>query len=226
MHPHILVVDDDAPLRDLLSRYLGEQGFAVTLAADAGKARDLLALFAFDLLVLDNMMPDETGLDFMTRRLQNNEAVPPVLFLTAMGEAPDRIAGLEAGADDYLPKPFEPKELVLRIRRILARTAEQKKKARIVQFGEFSFELDSGRLSQKGEAVYLTQSEAALMKSLAEHLGTPVAREALAAACGLSGDNERAVDVQITRLRKKIESAGRPLYLQTVRNEGYVLVGG
>lgn len=218
--PHLLIVDDDDRLRSLLKKFLSEQGFMVTAANDAAQARRIMEWFAFDLMVLDVMMPGETGLELLASLSRKPAA--PVLMLSAMAETDDRIAGLEVGAEDYLVKPFEPKELVLRIKAILRRSAESPK-ARSVSFGEYVFDMQASRLSRGSENVALTSNEAALLKLLAQQAGKPVAREALAAALPGAG-NERSVDVQITRLRKKIEeSEGRPVFLQTIRGAGYVL---
>jgi two-component system phosphate regulon response regulator OmpR len=218
--PHILVVDDDDRLRSLLSKYLSEQGFLVTAAANAAEARGKLSAFIFDLLILDVMMPGETGLEFLAS-LKNNHT--PTLMLSAMGEVEDRISGLELGAEDYLTKPFEPKELVLRIRAILRRVSTQEEKSQILQFGEFRFELSNSQLKRGDEIVYLTSNEALMLKLLAQHVGTPVSREDLSKLMPNSG-NERSVDVQMVRLRKKIEeNDSKPVYIQTIRGAGYVL---
>jgi two-component system, OmpR family, phosphate regulon response regulator OmpR len=218
--PHILVVDDDDRLRALLRKYLSDQGFMVTASADAADARRKLAHFLFDLVVLDVMMPGESGLDLLASLRKNPRE--PVLMLSAMGEAEDRIRGLETGAEDYLSKPFEPKELVLRIRSILRRQAAEPEKSGVLGFGDYRFEPATGRLQLGGEAIYLTSSEAAMLKRLAEQAGNPVSREDLASL--MSGGSERSVDVQINRLRRKIEDgAGRPQHIQTVRGKGYVL---
>jgi two-component system phosphate regulon response regulator OmpR len=218
--PHILVVDDDTRLRDLLKTFLRDQGFAVTDAAHAQDARSKLALFKFDLMVLDVMMPGETGVEF-ARTLASNAL--PILLLTAMAEADDRVAGLEAGVDDYLVKPFEPRELVLRINAILRRTATQEQRQAQVNFGDYQFDLATGRLQKNGEPFVLTTGEGQLLRALAEKAGEPVTRSVLAQALG-AGSSERNVDVQITRLRKKIEADnGKPLYIQTVRGAGYAL---
>ncbi len=221
--PHILVVDDDDRLRSLLRRYLTEQGFRVTTAGDVAEARSKLRSLAFDLLVLDIMMPGESGLD-LTRSLRRDSNVP-ILLLTAMGESIDRIDGLECGADDYLTKPFEPRELVLRIKAVLRRVpqpleVDQKE----VHFGGYCFDLEREEL-RRGEAfVRLTAAEVGLLKALARRPGVPVSREDLTGGDSGPG-NTRAVDVQVTRLRRKIESNPRfPRYLQTVRGTGYVLV--
>ncbi len=219
--PHLLIVDDDARLRELLRRYLAENGFRVTVAAGAGEARGQLASFAFDLVVLDVMMPGESGLD-LTRALRRERRVP-VLLLTAMAEPEDRITGLESGADDYLAKPFEPRELVLRIRNILQRRPMPDEAPREIRFAGFRFDLARGELFHGNERVHLTAAEAGLLSILAHGDGQPVSREELAAA-GQLGGNLRNVDVQMTRLRRKIERDSRfPRYLQTVRGTGYVL---
>ena len=218
--PHILIVDDDTRLRELLRQFLRDQGFAVTLAAHAKDARAKMALFVFDLIVLDVMMPGETGIEF-ARTLGN--AAPPVLLLTAMVETENRIAGLEAGADDYLAKPFDPRELVLRIQAILRRTVSLTRPRGLIRFGAYRFDLAQGRLTRDGEVVPLTTGESQLLKLLAENVGQAMTRAALAAALG-GGANERSVDVQVTRLRKKIEiDSSRPHFIQTVRGAGYML---
>ena len=220
---HILVVDDDTRLRDLLQRYLSEQGFRVTTAVDAADARAKLASFAFDLLVLDIMMPGETGLQ-LTQTLRRESSVP-ILLLTAMNETEDRIAGFESGADDYLPKPFEPRELVLRVNAILRRVpAAPPKTSSAITFGEFSFDLDREELTRAGIYVRLTTAETSLLKALARHAGEPITRQVLSDESQVSG-NARTIDVQVTRLRRKIESDPKfPRYLQTVRGTGYVLM--
>lgn len=218
--PHILVIDDDDRLRTLLSKYLSEQGFLVTSAASASEARTKMAIFIFDLLVLDVMMPDETGFEFLATH--QGEHIP-TLMLSAMGETDDRIKGLELGAEDYLTKPFEPKELVLRIRAILRRVGTQEEKSQIVQFGEYRFDLSTSQLKRGDEMIHLTSSEAQILKSLANQAGSPVSREEISAYI-TGGGSERSVDVQMLRLRKKIEeNDSKPLYIQTVRGAGYVL---
>jgi len=221
---HILVVDDDTRLRNLLRKYLTDQGHMVSVAADADEARQQIAAMAFDLMVLDVMMPGETGLE-LTRSLRAEGQVLPILLLTAMGESNDRIDGFESGADDYLTKPFEPRELLLRIGSILRRTAREAEPPppKDCRFGRFSFNLTRGELSENGEPVHLTSAESGLLAVLAAQPGETLSREDLAAATGNSG-NLRTVDVQVTRLRKKIEDDPRlPRYLQTVRGRGYVL---
>jgi len=221
--PHILVIDDDTRLRGLLQRYLSDQGFRVTTAVDAADARAKLAALAFDLLVLDIMMPGETGLQ-LTETLRHDNAVP-ILLLTAMNETENRIAGFECGADDYLPKPFEPRELVLRINAILRRVpppaAPPPSK---ITFGEFCFDLEREELTRAGSFVRLTTAEASLLKALARRAGEPITRDALGEESMISG-NTRTIDVQVTRLRRKIEPDPKfPRYLQTVRGTGYVLM--
>jgi two-component system, OmpR family, phosphate regulon response regulator OmpR len=221
LEPHLLVVDDDARLRALLRRYLSESGFRVTTAADPGEARANLASFAFDLVVLDVMMPGESGL-VLTRALRQEGRVP-VLLLTAMGEPEDRVNGLEQGADDYLSKPFEPRELVLRIRNLLQRRPAADANRREVRFGGCRFDLIRGELFRGGDPIRLTTAEAGLLGSLAERAGEAVSREELSLSAQFSG-SVRNVDVQMTRLRRKIERDPRfPRYLQTVRGTGYVL---
>jgi two-component system phosphate regulon response regulator OmpR len=221
--PHLLVVDDDVRLRELLRRYLSDSGFRVTGAADAVEARARLASFAFDLVVLDVMMPGESGLALTRTLRERPEPHIPVLLLTAMGEPEDRVNGLEEGADDYLVKPFEPRELVLRIRNILQRRSRGERAADEVKFGAFRFDLTRGELFRGGDTVHLTTAETGLLSILAQQAGQPVSREELSQSAGFSG-NIRNVDVQMTRLRRKIEHDPRyPRYLQTVRGTGYVL---
>lgn len=218
--PHILVIDDDDRLRSLLAKYLSEHGFLVTTAEDAQEARRKLQAFIFDLLVLDVMMPNETGFSFLKSL---GAAKPPTLMLSAMGEAEDRVEGLEIGAEDYLTKPFEPKELLLRIRSILRRTITHEERGQSVQFGEFYFDLGASILKKNDESIYLTSNEAAMLKFLAQHAGNAISREELSKVMPSAG-NERSVDVQMSRLRKKIEeNDSKPQYLQTIRGAGYVL---
>ena len=221
---HILVVDDDKRLRDLIGRYLTEQGYRVTTAVDAADARAKLASITFDLLVVDIMMPGENGLD-LTRSLREKTLVP-ILLLTAMGEANDRINGLETGADDYLVKPFEPRELVLRINAILKRAGQRAggpTAVGAVKFGAFVFEIERRRLFKAGEPIHLTDAESELLFQLARRAGEPVSREELSPQSEDSAES-RLIDVQMTRLRRKIEDDPRfPRFLQTVRGRGYVL---
>ncbi len=219
--PHLLVVDDDARLRELLRRYLTDQGFRITTATDAAEARAKIASIAFDLLVVDVMMPGEDGFA-LTRSLRAVSRVP-ILLLTAMAEPEDRITGLERGADDYVIKPFEPRELVLRIRNILQRVPQPPQAASEIRFGACRLNLARGELFRGTDPVHLTAAEMALLLALARRPGEPVSREALAEEAQFSG-NVRTVDVQMTRLRRKIEHDPKfPRYLQTVRGTGYVI---
>jgi two-component system, OmpR family, phosphate regulon response regulator OmpR len=212
--PHVLVVDDDARLRGLIARYLWGAGF-VPLAADgAASARTLLTSFIFDAIVLDIMMPGEDGLALLASL---PEGAPPVLLLTARGEAGDRIAGLRAGADDYLPKPFEPEELALRLQALIRRT----RRAEPGRVGPWT--LAGDRLEGPGGPIDLTAAEGALLRALVAARGRVVARADLAAAAGLSG-GERAVDVLVARLRAKLGAEGARA-LATVRGRGYALSG-
>ena len=228
---HILLVEDDARLRDRLARYLTAEGFRVTAAADAADARARMRAISPDLLVLDVMMPGESGLD-LTRALREDPASDlPILMLTARGAPEDRIAGFEAGADDYLPKPFEPRELVLRIRALLRRapaSAPATQPAPMpVRIGLASFDLARGALTGPSGPVRLTGGEAALLTALASRPNEILSREDIATALGTDESSERAVDVQVTRLRRKIEADPRePRFLHTVRGRGYVLKPG
>lgn len=225
---HVLVVDDDARIRTLLQKFLARNGFFATAARDAAHARRLLEGLEFDLIVLDVMMPGEDGLSF-TRWLRARMSTP-VLLLTAKGEPSERIMGLEAGADDYLAKPFEPKELVLRINAILRRAPAPepaRTAARSLSLGEVRYDIARGELWRGEEPVRLTATEVALMRIFAARPNTPISRAQLVAELGRDGGGtqERAVDVQITRLRRKIEADPKaPRYLQTVRGAGYMLV--
>jgi two-component system phosphate regulon response regulator OmpR len=222
--PHLLVVDDDSRLRSALRRYLIRSGFRVTEAADCADARTQLTAFEFDLIVLDVMMPGDSGLDLLSELRLTSRV--PVLMLTAMAEPGDRVNGLERGADDYLAKPFEPRELVLRLKNILTRLpppTQSPAVAHELSFGDCRLDLARGELFRSGRRVHLTEGEAALLTALAANPGQPMSREALS-AYNQFGGNERTVDVQITRLRKKMERDQKyPRYLQTVRGTGYVL---
>jgi two-component system, OmpR family, phosphate regulon response regulator OmpR len=223
--PHILVVDDDTRLREALRRYLGQNGFMVTGAEDAADARARLAALAFDLIVLDVMMPGESGLNLCRDLSAVGET--PILLLTARGEAEERIQGLEAGADDYLSKPFEPRELVLRLHAILRRRSRQTP-TRIemsgVRLGRFMFDVTREELRAGEEVIRLTTMEASLLRALAAEPGVVLSREALVGKADVDAANARTIDVQVTRLRRKLEDDPRePRYLQTVRGEGYVL---
>lgn len=219
--PHILVVDDDTRLRGLLQKFLMEHGYRVTLAASATEARARLAGLAFDLTVLDVMMPGESGLT-LTHYLREQSAMP-VLLLSARSETAARIAGLEAGADDYLGKPFEPKELLLRIQALLRRAAAMPESLmRTIRLGEWEADLDRGDLRNGDLLIRLAPGELSLLRLLAAKPGVPVSRTELSEQTGAA--QERTVDVQITRLRRKFEQDPRaPRYLQTVRGQGYVL---
>lgn len=220
---HILVVDDDARLRGLLERYLRQQGHMVSTAGDAAEAQAQMARLAFDLIVLDVMLPDQDGVS-LTRTLRRYSDVP-VLLLTARGEPEDRIAGLEGGADDYLVKPFEPRELLLRIATILRRT-QSGPESPVARFGPFAFDARTQELTRDGEPVHLTTGEASLLKILAAQQGRSISRAELGARSRIQG-SDRAVDVQIVRLRRKLEDDPRqPRYLLTMRGEGYVLRPG
>lgn len=226
--PHILVVDDDTRLRGLLRKFLMDQGLRVTVAANAQEARRSLEALDFDLIVLDRMMPGEDGVS-LTRSLRGVRDIP-ILMLTAMAETEARIAGLEAGVDDYLSKPFDPRELILRIRTILKRagglpgTAQPTTAAdQPIRLGEFEFRVDREILTGAAGPVHLTTAEASLLRVLAENAGQVLSRDDLSRLCEINGA-ERTIDVQVTRLRRKIEPDPRlPRYLQTVRGRGYVL---
>ncbi|WP_040645870.1 response regulator [Rubellimicrobium thermophilum] len=226
---HLLVVDDDERIRLLLARFLRKAGYLVTAARDAAQARRLMAGLAFDLVILDVMMPGEDGFS-LCRAIRAGSGMP-VLLLTARGETGDRILGLEAGADDYLPKPFEPRELLLRVGAILRRspTGEPARPPtaapRLLRLGDITFDMARGMLLREGgEAPRLTQTEAQLLRRLAAVPGATVSRARLIEDVSPSPAQERAIDVQITRLRRKIEPDPRqPRYLQTVRGAGYRL---
>jgi two-component system phosphate regulon response regulator OmpR len=224
--PHILVIDDDRRLRDLLARFLGDHGYRVTTAANAAEADTRLSTLVFDAMVLDIMMPGENGFDF-AKRFRTGSAVP-ILMLTARADSKDRISGLELGVDDYLAKPFEPRELLLRLGNILKRTvvvdvAQSGTRPDFVRFGPFIYGLSRGELRRGEETIRLTEREREILTALAERAGEVVAREELAAQGQAA--NDRTVDVQMNRLRRKIErDPADPLYLQTVRGVGYRLV--
>ncbi len=224
---HVLIVDDDERIRGLLRTFLQRNGFLATAARDAAHARRLLSGLEFDLIVLDVMMPGEDGLS-LTRDLRHSLSTP-ILLLTARGEAGDRISGLEAGADDYLSKPFEPRELLLRINAILRRVGRSGKDSDVpktLSMGEVRYDLGRGELWKGSELVHLTATENALMKIFSARPHEPISRSHLVEELGRDKGQaqERAIDVQITRLRRKIESDPKsPRYLQTVRGEGYML---
>ena len=219
---HLLVVDDDNRIRDLLSRYLGSHGFRVTAAADAADARRQIAGMAFDLLIIDVMMPGESGLE-LTASLRQTMDVP-ILMLTARSETQERIEGLESGADDYLPKPFEPRELLLRINNILKRgSLPPVPEIEFVRFGPFTFHIPRGVLKCGDEVIRVTERERDLLRIFAGRPGETVQRHELLTTAG--ANSERTVDVQINRLRRKIEAdPSNPIHLQTVRGIGYRLL--
>ncbi|MXQ10358.1 response regulator [Microvirga makkahensis] len=224
--PHVLVVDDDRRLRDLLTRFLSENGYRVTAASSAAEARSKTENFLFDALVLDVMMPGESGFDYARSIRQSSQV--PILMLTARSDTSDRVTGLEIGADDYLPKPFEPRELLLRLGNILRRAGpaaglQGGDVPEIIHFGPFSYRFDRGELRRGEEVVRITEREREILTILGSATGDNVPREALTGNGG--GANERTVDVQINRLRRKIENdPANPVFLQTVRGIGYRLV--
>jgi two-component system phosphate regulon response regulator OmpR len=220
--PHLLLVDDDRRIRDLLSRFLAGEGYRVTTAMSAGDARAKLLGLHFDLLILDVMMPGETGFDLA--RFIRSASTVPIIMLTARHEADARIEGLQIGADDYVAKPFEPRELVLRIGNILKRSAPPPvTRMESVAFGPYVFHLERGELRRGDEVIHLTDRERDMLRVLAAAPGETVPRGALTGGGGTV--NERAVDVQINRLRRKIErDPANPLFLQAVRGIGYRLV--
>jgi two-component system, OmpR family, phosphate regulon response regulator OmpR len=219
--PHILVVDDDTRIRTLLKQFLAEQGYRVSTAADAAEARRRLSGLDFDLIVLDVMMPGENGVD-LTRSLREQKQVP-ILMLTALSETDNRVSGLSAGADDYLPKPFDPRELVLRISNILRRGGPSTTpKLEQVVFGPYTFQLARRELKRGGEALKLTEREQEILTIFCERAGETVPRHELVGNDVEVG--ERTIDVQINRLRRKIErDPSSPIWLQTVRGVGYRL---
>jgi two-component system, OmpR family, phosphate regulon response regulator OmpR len=218
---HILVIDDDTRIRELLRDFLANQNYRVSLAANASEARAFLQGMSVDLAILDVMMPGETGLSLLAD-LRRRGMDFPVLMLSALGDTDDRIKGLSAGSDDYIAKPFDPRELLLRIESLLRRSAKTDAPS-IVQFGSFEFNLERGELRQGLEIIRLTTRERDLLRMLATNGGEPLSRQDLAG--DIAGETARAVDVQINRLRQKIEhDPANPVYLQTVRGEGYALL--
>ena len=227
MDLHLLIVDDDQRIRELLQKYLMRNGFMVSIARDAAQAKRLLKGLAFDLIVLDIMMPEQDGLS-LTRELRETIDTP-ILLLTARNEVEDRISGLEAGADDYLPKPFEPKELLLRIHAILRRmpdVAPPQDTPKILSLGATRYDVQKGELWEGDTQIRLTSTESELMRIFSKNIGQALSRMDLVTQMGREDGNsqDRAIDVQITRLRKKIETNPKePRYLQTVRGSGYML---
>ena len=221
---HILIVDDDNRLRQLLHRYLNQNDFFVSEAENPKSARQIMSDFSFDLLIMDVMMPDENGFEFSKYLRQNGNFIP-ILMLTAMAEVQNRIEGLECGVDDYLAKPFEAKELLLRINSILRRTEMilEKEQLNQLHFGNCIYNISRQELSKDGEFIALTPVEAELMRLFISKIGNEVSREELARLT--KTQNERTIDVQVNRLRKKIEEdCKQPRYLQTIRGKGYLLL--
>jgi two-component system, OmpR family, phosphate regulon response regulator OmpR len=219
--PHILVVDDDRRIRELISSFLMGNGLRVSLAANAAEARSKMRGLAFDLIVLDIMMAGETGLE-LTQAMRKEKNRIPILLLSALAETSDRVNGLQSGSDDYLAKPFEPMELLLRIRNILRRNNVAPPLRGEVRFGDCTFHVDRGELRRNGEIVRLTTRERELLRLFVERSGRAISRNELAQPG--SGENARTIDVQINRLRRKIEAdPTAPIYLQTIRGAGYTL---
>ena len=229
MNPHLLIVDDDERIRSLLQQFLIQSNYLVSTAENAKQAITLLSAIEFDLIILDVMMPGQDGISF-TAKLRNLKNNTPILLLTARGETEDRIKGLEAGADDYLPKPFEPKELLLRINAILRRMADLKEEQimpKTLNFGNLKYDVARNELWEGKDQIRLTTTESQLMKIFTSALGEPISRANLVTSLGkaVSLAQDRAIDVQITRLRRKIEvNPSKPRYLQTVRGAGYMLL--
>lgn len=219
--PQILVVDDDDRIRDLVIRFLKEHGFFAVAAADAGEAEKLLKAFTFDALVVDVMMPGKTGYEFVQDLRVASDV--PVIMLTALGEMEDKASGFDAGADDYLPKPFDPKELVMRLNAILKRRPKEVELSGPVTIGDWVFYSEAKEIVREGETVRLTDVEVTLLDQLRKKANQILSREALARLCGIDA-GERTIDVQVTRLRRKIEiDSKNPRYLQTIRGKGYIL---
>ena len=229
MHPHLLIVDDDERRRSLLKQFLIQSDYLVSTAENAEQAGTLLSTIEFDIIILDVMMPGQDGITF-TAELRKSKNITPILLLTARGETEDKIKGLEAGADDYLPKPFEPKELLLRINAILRRMPDLKKdqiSPKTLNFGNLNYDVARSELWEGNKQIRLTTTEIHLMKIFTSALGEPISRAELVTSLGkdVSLAQDRAIDVQITRLRRKIEvNPSQPRYLQTVRGAGYMLI--
>jgi len=216
---HILVVDDDDGIRELVKKYLLENNFLITTANSAEDAKEKISIIKFDLIVLDIMMPGKTGLEFT---LENKDKInTPIILLTAKGEATERIKGLEVGADDYLPKPFEPKELILRIKNILNKTKSKNQK-KIIEFDNIKINLSKLLIIQNKKEFKINNTEKIILEKMINAPGQTFSRESIGKLIDL--DKERSIDVIITRLRKKIEiDPKNPKYLQTIRGAGYVL---
>ena len=216
---HILVVDDDDGIRDLVKQYLNENNFLVTTANSAEDANKKIEVVKFDLIVLDIMMPGKSGLEFT--RENKNAINTPIILLTAKGEVSERVEGLEVGADDYLPKPFEPKELVLRIKNILNKT-KRKDLKRVIEFGSIKIDLNKHLIIKNSKEYKINNTEKIILEEMINSPGKTYSRDEIGRILNL--DKERSIDVIITRLRKKIESDPKnPKYLQTIRGAGYVL---
>lgn len=222
---HILIIDDDDRIRDLTASYLKKRGFKVSTASDASQARKRLKSLQFNLLILDIMMPGEDGISFLKwlRNECRDNKLTPVIMLTALVETEDRIKGLTAGADDYLPKPFNPEELALRVEAILKRTVETDNARPPLRLGQLTYDANNQELRKNGALIAITTNEAALLTTLAREGGAAISRETIAKTIPIG--LERSIDVQVTRLRKKIEpNPKEPIYLQTVRGIGYRLL--
>jgi two-component system phosphate regulon response regulator OmpR len=220
MHRHILIVDDDPGVRSLLGQYMRDNGFITTEASDSNEARKAMQMFVFDLIILDVMLPNESGIDF-AKSLREVPSSMAILMLTAMEDAKSRILGLEAGADDYLTKPFEPKELLLRINKLIKRAQDSYATRDVVSFGSIKYSPEKNSLFKNGTAIMLTAQEKKLLGLLLSSSGKVISRDILAEFLSV---NARSIDVQIRRLRQKIEtSPASPVLLQTVRGKGYLL---
>ncbi|MFQ3307126.1 MAG: two-component system phosphate regulon response regulator OmpR [Candidatus Midichloriaceae bacterium] len=219
MFTHILIVDDDDEIRDLLAKYLEKNSYVVSFAKDTKEAESLMDIFKFDLIILDVLMPNENGLDFLKRK---NDIGIPVIMLTALGDVDDRIIGLESGAEDYLTKPFEPKELLIRIEKLIIRFKPVTSDAKKVSFGDYNFDLNTKSLFYKKEVVSLTTNQRELLNIFIKNIENVITREDIVKQ--LNNVNIRTIDTQITRLRQKIEkNPKKPEFLQTIRNTGYIL---
>jgi two-component system phosphate regulon response regulator OmpR len=220
MQYHILLIDDDEEIGQLLSEYLNKNNYSVSIANNTVMADELLDIFKFDLIILDVLMPNETGIEFLKRKFFNT----PVIMLTALADVDDRINGLESGAEDYVAKPFEPKELLIRIEKIISRFKKELSVETKVKFGNFEFDLENKNLSSDGKLISLTTSQRDLLNIFTKNINIVISREELAKQ--LNNINARTIDTQITRLRTKIEKNPKsPEFLQTIRNQGYVLWG-
>ena len=224
LESHLLIVDDDERLRELLRKYLAQHGYQVTTAESAEMAESLLKSFDFDLIISDVMMGGKDGISFARDVRQQSQV--PIIILTARGQVEDRIMGLEAGADDFIPKPFDPRELLLRIEAILRRVpSDSQPQRKIFKFGKFVFDRNDNKLMCFDERIDITRGEQDLLSALTSEMGRPISRDLLASKMNIDGENVRAVDVHVARLRKKIEDDPKqPLFIQTVRGQGYKLI--